>query len=111
MAPAGQSHINMTMAALCAFGGVMGAVKKGSKASLIAGLAFGSLYGASAYLVNSGDAAKGFALGFTTSMVLTGTMGQRYVRGGKFMPAGLLTAAGALASLHNGMKYNEWNMG
>jgi uncharacterized membrane protein (UPF0136 family) len=48
----------------------MGAVKAGSKASLIAGLAFGGLYGASAYLINNGKPDTGFALGFATSMVL-----------------------------------------
>ncbi|GBF89178.1 hypothetical protein Rsub_01895 [Raphidocelis subcapitata] len=110
MAPAGSSHLNLGMAALCAAGGVMGAVKAGSRASLVAGLAFGGLYGASAYLINSGKADSGFALGFTTSMVLTGTMGQRYVRTHKLMPAGIMAAAGVLATVHNAYKFNEWLM-
>lgn len=37
---------------------------------LIAGLAFGGLYGGSVYLINNGKADSGFALGFASSMML-----------------------------------------
>ncbi|WIA09106.1 hypothetical protein OEZ86_011690 [Tetradesmus obliquus] len=76
--------------------------------SLVAGAVFGAAYGASAYLINSGDPATGHMCGLVSSMLLTGAMGLRFAKTGKVMPAGVMAAAGALGSIYNFQKHQEW---
>eukprot|EP00878_Enallax_costatus_P006957 GHUV01007291.1.p1 GENE.GHUV01007291.1~~GHUV01007291.1.p1 ORF type:complete len:111 (+),score=34.35 GHUV01007291.1:177-509(+) len=108
MAPAGSSHANATLGLLCAAGGVLGFLKKRSMPSLVAGLAFGAAYGASAYIINVGDPATGHLCGLVSSLVLTGAMGARFAGTRKVMPAGVMAAAGVLGAVYNFQKHQEW---
>merc|ERR1712029_512003 len=71
-------------------GGVVGYLKAGSKPSLIAGLIFGGLLGVGTYMTSVNPSNYYLTLG--TSTVLAGVMGTRFVRSGKFLPAGLISA-------------------
>eukprot|EP00879_Flechtneria_rotunda_P006090 GHRR01006403.1.p1 GENE.GHRR01006403.1~~GHRR01006403.1.p1 ORF type:complete len:111 (+),score=23.51 GHRR01006403.1:160-492(+) len=108
MAPTGSSHVNASLGALCAAGGLFGYWKARSMPSLLAGLTFGGAYAAGAYLINSGDPATGHMAGLVSSMLLTGAMGTRWARTGKFMPAGIMTVAGVLGSYYNFQKHQDW---
>jgi uncharacterized membrane protein (UPF0136 family) len=48
------------------------------------------LYGIAGYLVNQNKAETGHLVGVGASVVLTGIMGKRLIKTGKFMPAGML---------------------
>lgn len=109
MAPVtGQAHVATTLAVLCIAGGVLGYLKKGSTASLIAGVGVGAGYAASAYLIQNVDAFKGHALAAGTSALLATAMGMRFAKTGKFMPAGLMTGVGVAALTYHGFKVQEW---
>jgi uncharacterized membrane protein (UPF0136 family) len=41
-------------------------------------------------------------------LLLPGAMGLRFARTGKVMPAGVMAAAGALGSIYNFQKHQEW---
>jgi uncharacterized membrane protein (UPF0136 family) len=87
-------------------GGMIGYLKKGSKASLVAGVICGGVYSFSGYLINSNNE-QGHDIAAATSVVLAAVMGARVLksasylhclpprddshRTGKFMPAGLVT--------------------
>jgi uncharacterized membrane protein (UPF0136 family) len=51
----GSAHMNMSIGGLVILGGAMGFMKKGSKASLIAGLGVGSILIGSSYLIAKTD--------------------------------------------------------
>ncbi|XP_074636631.1 transmembrane protein 14C-like [Acropora palmata] len=69
-------------------GGVIGYAKAGSVPSLAAGLVFGGISAAAAYQTNAYP--KNVWVMLTTSLLLSGVMGTRFMRTGKFMPAGLV---------------------
>ncbi|GAA5946549.1 hypothetical protein JCM3765_000289 [Sporobolomyces pararoseus] len=71
-------------AALISVGGLMGFIKRSSVASLVAGMGSGLLLG---YGVNS----RNYRLVTGVAAVLFLVMGNRFVRSGRFMPAGLVT--------------------
>ncbi|GAA5869445.1 hypothetical protein JCM16303_000472 [Sporobolomyces ruberrimus] len=71
-------------AALISVGGFMGYLKRGSVASLVAGGGSGALL---AYGVNARDP----RIVTGVAGVLFAAMGSRVVKGGRFMPAGLVT--------------------
>ncbi|BGP14603.1 hypothetical protein JCM10213_001950 [Rhodosporidiobolus nylandii] len=73
-----------TSAGLIAVGGLMGFLKRGSVASLVAGGGSGAVL---AYGVKTGDA----RLVVGVAAVLLVVMGMRFARGRKFMPAGLVS--------------------
>ncbi|KAK9900632.1 transmembrane protein 14C-like protein [Cystobasidium minutum MCA 4210] len=75
--------LGLAYSGLVAVGGVIGWIKAGSAASLVAGLGSGA---AMAYGVQND---KRVALG--TSAVLLVVMTRRFFRTGKFMPAGLVS--------------------
>lgn len=75
-------------AALLAIGGVMGFVKAGSKASLVAGVA--SAIVAAIALGLTFAAVSGFWLGAALAVVLLFVFAQRFLRTRKFMPAGVI---------------------
>lgn len=91
-------------------GGLMGYVKAKSKASLIAGSTFGGLLLVAAHFVSSSGQGKkkfGAALGSTVAGLLTYTMGKKFLKSGKFVPAGLIAGFGALSCIVNIV---EWIM-
>lgn len=106
----GSSHLNLGLGVLCAAGGVVGYLKAQSVPSLVAGVGVGALYGASAYLINHGAPDTGHALALAGSSLLAGVMGWRFYNTGKFMPAGLLTAAGAVGAWYNLNQYRKWKV-
>ena len=81
-------------------GGLMGFLKAGSKASLIAGSGFGGLLMASAVLISKNNS-KGNILGSGVASLLSYAMGKKFIRSGKFMPAGLIASAGIVAVVYN----------
>nr|XP_040027226.1 transmembrane protein 14C-like isoform X1 [Gasterosteus aculeatus aculeatus] len=84
-------------AALVCAGGILGYVKAGSVPSLAAGLLFGLLAAVGAYLQSRNPQNVWLSLG--TSGTLAVVMGLRFLNSWKFMPAGLMTLASAIASL------------
>ncbi|BEI86157.1 hypothetical protein CcaverHIS002_0604440 [Cutaneotrichosporon cavernicola] len=69
-------------ASLVTAGGLMGFIKRGSVASLVAGGGSGLIAGWGAYRVSHNP--KG-----PVAVILTLLMGKRFIASGKFMPAGL----------------------
>jgi uncharacterized membrane protein (UPF0136 family) len=92
--------LNSGVGGLVFAGGLMGFVKKGSKASLMAGSTFGGLLMLSAYLISK-KSSKGNVLGSGVAGMLTYAMGKKFMRSGKFMPAGLIAGLGAVAFCYN----------
>jgi uncharacterized membrane protein (UPF0136 family) len=54
------------------------------------------------------DAYQGHVLGTATSVLLAGVMGSRFSRTRKFMPAGLMAAAGLVGCVYHTRKMLEW---
>jgi uncharacterized membrane protein (UPF0136 family) len=105
----GSAHVNLSLGVAVMVGGAAGYLRKGSKASLIAGCAVGGLLLGSGYLIARTDSAyEGHALAAGTSALLAAAMGRRFVQTGKFMPAGLVAVAGAAACAYNFNKAREW---
>lgn len=86
----------------------MGFARRKSMPSLIAGVTFGTGYLASAYLINKGDGVEGHGISLLLSSTLTGVMGLRFSRTGKFMPAGLIAGIGAVSAVYSLKKVNDW---
>lgn len=87
---------------LTILGGVMGFVKAGSKASLIAGGVSGALILVAAGLVMTGHVQNGLILGLVVSSLLEVRFFPAFVKTKKIMPAGMMTAlsmAGTLLSI------------
>jgi uncharacterized membrane protein (UPF0136 family) len=80
---------------------------KGSKASLIAGLGVGTLYGVSGYLLHQ-NADYGIELALLSSALLTGGMLPRAIRVGKPLPVSLVIL-GAVNCAYFGRKWFEFN--
>jgi uncharacterized membrane protein (UPF0136 family) len=96
----GSAHLNLTLGGLVMAGGAVGYMKKGSKASLLAGMAFGSMFLGAGYAIAKTDYVnEGHVLATTASGVL-----KTY----KFMPARLVVAMGAGACAYNNTKAVEW---
>ncbi|XP_030219990.1 transmembrane protein 14C-like [Gadus morhua] len=85
--------IGFGYAALVVSGGVVGFIKAGSVASLVAGLVFGVLAGFGAYLTSRNSQNVWVSLGISGALAVV--MGLRFFNSWKFMPAGLM----ALTSL------------
>jgi uncharacterized membrane protein (UPF0136 family) len=104
----GSAHLNLSLGALCILGGAMGYVRKGSSASLIGGLAFGSLLVGSGMMIAGESQYQGHMLATGTSGIMAAGMGYRFFQTGKFMPSGLLAALGAVCCAYNMNKGLEW---
>lgn len=106
----GSAHANLTLGGLAIAGGAAGYVRRGSTASLGAGVAAGSLFLASGYLIAKTDRVfEGHVLASGTAGFAALGMGQRYLStAGKFMPAGLVTVVGVAACAYNASKAVEW---
>ena len=92
--------LNSVAGGLTFAGGVMGFVTKGSNASLIAGSTFGGLLLVSAFLTSQ-KKLIGNVLGTGVSGMLTYTMGKKFLKSGKFMPAGLIAGLGIASFIFN----------
>lgn len=105
----GSAHLNISLGLLIGGGGIYGYVRKGSRASLIAGMGIGSLLLGSGYMIWKTDRVfEGHTIAATSTGIMTLAMGQRYMAGGKFMPAGLVATIGALGCAYNIKKAIEW---
>lgn len=107
MAP-GSAHPAFSLGGLTIIGGAVGYFKKGSKASLGAGLVCGSLLIGSGVLISGEHQFGGHSLATATSALMSLGMGHRYVKTGKVMPAGLVAAAGAVSMAFHAKKALEW---
>ncbi len=84
-------------------------LSKGSKASGVAGLTFGAMYGLATYLItNNSDG--GVELAMVTSAALSGAMVPRGIKTQKPVPIALGTA-GVFASLYYSRKWYEQTYG
>lgn len=105
----GSAHANLTLGGLVIIGGAIGHIKKGSKISLIAGLSVGSLLLGSGYMIAKTDKQfEAHCLAASASGVMALAMGTRFIKGAKFMPAGLVAALGAAGCAYNVSKAIEW---
>ena len=77
-------------------GGVMGYVKAGSNASLIAGGLSGALLLVAGYLIGAGKVQPGLILGIILSLALAGQFLPKFLSTHKFMPAGLMGIMGII---------------
>lgn len=109
MAPPGSAHPAFGLGALTIAGGAMGYMKKGSKASLGAGVFFGSLLIGSGVLISGEHQYEGHLLASGTSSLMAVGMGQRFVKSSKFMPAGLVAVLGAISCAYHVKKTMEWS--
>ena len=85
--------------ALTILGGVMGFVKAGSKASLIAGGVSGVLILVAAWLVMSGSVQAGLILGLVISAVLEMRFLPAFVKTKKPMPAGMMAVLSMIGTV------------
>lgn len=108
MSPPGSAHPVFSLGLLTIIGGAAGYARKGSKASLIAGVGFGGLLIGSGVLISGEHQYEGHVLASATSGMMGLGMGHRFLKSGKFMPSGLVAALGAGSAAFNVMKAVEW---
>uniref|UniRef100_A0A7S2EKC3 Transmembrane protein 14C n=1 Tax=Trieres chinensis TaxID=1514140 RepID=A0A7S2EKC3_TRICV len=108
MAPPGSAHPAFGLGGLTILGGAVGYFRKGSKASLGAGLAFGSILIGSGVMISGEKQFEGHSLAAGASGLMALGMGQRFVQSGKFMPSGLVAALGAASLAYHTGKALEW---
>ncbi len=80
-------------------GGVIGFVKAGSRASLIAGGISGLLLLVAGYLISAGSFIAGLVLGLVLSLALAGQFGPKFLKTRKAMPAGMMPVLGVIGIL------------
>lgn len=86
----------------------MGYLRKNSKPSLVAGIAFGALYGVAGYLLkNNADWGLELALGCSSTLLVAGFSRSSSTNFKKPVPLVLL-ALGGLSTAYYGKKYNEF---
>ncbi len=109
MSPPGSAHPAFSFGGLTIVGGAVGYFKKGSKASLGAGLACGSLLIGSGLLISNSMEYEGHGLATATSGIMAAGMGQRYMKTGKIMPAGVVAGLAAVSMAYHAKKTLEWS--
>lgn len=82
--------------ALTIAGGIIGYVKAGSPASIIAGSISGVLLLVSGYLIGSGKVQAGLILGIVLSLALAGRFLPAFLSTHKWMPAGMMAILSAI---------------
>ncbi|CAK9437276.1 uncharacterized protein LODBEIA_P16540 [Lodderomyces beijingensis] len=101
-------HPAFTLSGLCAIGGIMGYVRKGSVPSLVAGLTVSVLYGYSGYLLKqNANYGLEIALG-TSSLLLVAGLGRAIPTGFQKPVPLLLVLLGGLSTGYYLKKYNEF---
>ncbi|ABN64438.1 predicted protein [Scheffersomyces stipitis CBS 6054] len=101
-------HPAITLSGLCAVGGVMGYVKKGSVPSIVAGLTFSALYGSAAYLLKqNADWGLELAVGTSATLLLAGLGRAIPTQFKKPVPLALVVLGG-LSTGYYVKKYNEF---
>ncbi|KAJ3273407.1 hypothetical protein HDV01_004477 [Terramyces sp. JEL0728] len=101
----GISHLAFAFSGICALGGVAGFARTKSRPSLIAGLAFGTLYATSGYLLDK-NKEHGVELATGTSALLFGAMVPRAIRTRKIPPI-TLAIVGLVGTAYYGKKLQE----
>ena len=76
--------------ALTIAGGLVGFLKAGSNASLIAGGVSGALILAAGYLIATGKVQPGLIMGLVVTIALAGRFVPAFLATHKFMPAGMM---------------------
>ena len=104
----GSAHPSFAIGGLVILGGAAGYFRKGSKASLGAGVVFGGLLVGSGFMIARDNQFEGHSLAAGVSSVMTIAMGHRYLKTGKFMPAGLVAAVGAISAAYQTKKALDW---
>ncbi|KAL8280105.1 hypothetical protein RQP46_007435 [Phenoliferia psychrophenolica] len=91
-----------TIACLVALGGLIGFLKAGSVPSLVAGVGSGAAlgYGVSRAARSRNDV----YIVVGVSLLLVGMMGKKFMKTGKFMPAGLVTVLSAFTLVRFGIR-------
>lgn len=106
--PTGGAHLNLSVGALVAVGGMMGYVKKKSVPSFVAGVGLGGVLIASGLLVNTGNEYRGYTVGAGAGVAMAAGMGARFMSTRKFMPAGAVALLGTVTTAYNVAKALEW---
>ncbi len=109
MAPPGSAHPAFGLGALTILGGAVGYFKKGSKASLGAGVLCGGLLIGSGLMISGESQYNGHLLASGTSSLMALGMGSRYLKTGKVMPAGVVAAMGIVSCGYHAKKALEWS--
>jgi uncharacterized membrane protein (UPF0136 family) len=109
MAPPGSAHPAFGLGALTMLGGAVGYFKKGSKASLGAGVVCGGLLIGSGVMISGENQYNGHLLASGTSSLMALGMGSRYLKTGKVMPAGVVAAMGIVSCAYHAKKALEWS--
>ena len=104
----GSAHPCFGLGGLTILGGAMGYAKKGSKASLGAGLVFGGLLIGSGMLIVEDKHYEGHGLALSSSAVMSLSMGARYIKTGS-KPAGAVAALGTLSVAYHVKKFIAWS--
>ncbi|CAK7902749.1 hypothetical protein CAAN1_18S01200 [[Candida] anglica] len=100
-------HPAITLSGLCAVGGIMGYVRKGSLPSLIAGTTFSILFGSAGYLLKQ-NADYGLEIAFVASSTLLAAGISRSLKAQKKAIPFVLIAIGGLSTAYYAKKYNEF---
>ena len=104
----GSAHPAFGFGVVTVAGGLAGYLRKGSKASLGAGVVCGSLLITSGLMISGESQYGGHSLAAGTSALMTLAMGQRFFKTGKFMPAGVVATIAAASSGYHVKKAIEW---
>lgn len=104
----GSAHPAFGFGALTIVGGMVGYLKKGSKASLGAGVFCGGLLVGSGLMISGESQYGGHSLAAGTSTLMVFGMGQRFMKTGKFFPAGIVATLAAASSAYHVKKALEW---
>ena len=88
----------LAYAVFVAIGGIIGFLKSKSKVSLFSGLGSAALL-VVAYIVGRGNSIGGLAIALGCAIALCAVFLMRLKKTGKFMPAGLMSIASAIATV------------
>lgn len=104
----GQAHPAYAVGVVMIAGGLMGYFRKGSRASLIAGLSFGAGYIASGNAIDNSAEFEGHGAAGVLGSVLGASMGIRTLSTGKVFPAGMIATIGCVSAAYHINKAIEW---